>query len=102
VASTNPARLARLMPGLLARLREGLESIGFSRSKSSRFFDELMALHARASQPAAPLDDSPAGGSKRSFDEADEAGLWLAPSEQHQSGFMETQAPSAPTSRCSR
>ena len=32
VASANPARLARLIPGLLARLREGLESIGFSRS----------------------------------------------------------------------
>ncbi len=93
VASTNPARLARLIPGLLARLREGLESIGYSRSKSGRFFDELMALHARASQPAAPLDDSPRGRLEAQFREADEAGLWLAPSEQHQSGFMETQAP---------
>jgi hypothetical protein len=93
VASANPARLARLIPGLLARLREGLESIGFSRSKAARFFDELVALHARASQPAAPLDDSPRGRLEAQFREADEAGLWLAPSEQHQSGFMETQAP---------
>jgi len=93
VASANPARLARLIPGLLARLREGLESIGYSRSKAGRFFDELVALHARASQPAAPLDDSPRGRLEAQFREADEAGLWLAPSEQHQSGFMETQAP---------
>ncbi len=93
VASANPARLARLIPGLLARLREGLDSIGFSRSKAARFFDELVALHARASQPAAPLDDSPRGRLEAQFREADEAGLWLAPSEQHQSGFMETQAP---------
>ncbi|MGE0332455.1 MAG: DUF1631 family protein [Ramlibacter sp.] len=93
VASTNPARLARLIPDLLSRLREGLESIGYSRSKSGRFFDELMVLHARASQPAAPLDDSPRGRLEAQFREADEAGLWLAPSEQHQSGFMETQPP---------
>lgn len=93
VASANPARLARLIPGLLARLREGLESIGYSRSKAGRFFDELVALHARASQPAAPVDDSPRGRLEAQFREADEAGLWLAPSEQHQSGFMETQAP---------
>ena len=93
VASANPARLARLIPGLLARLREGLESIGYSRSKSGRFFEELMALHARASQPVAPTDDSPRGRLEAQFREADEAGLWLAPSEQHQSGFMETQAP---------
>ena len=93
VASANPARLARLIPGLLARLREGLESIGYSRSKAGRFFDELVALHARASQPAAPLDDSPRGRLEAQFREADEAGLWLAPSEQHQSGFLETQAP---------
>ena len=93
VASANPARLARLIPGLLARLREGLESIGYSRSKAGRFFEELVALHARASQPAAPLDDSPRGRLEAQFREADEAGLWLAPSEQHQSGFMETQAP---------
>ncbi len=93
VASANPVRLARLIPGLLARLREGLESIGYSRSKAGRFFDELVALHARASQPAAPLDDSPRGRLEAQFREADEAGLWLAPSEQHQSGFMETQAP---------
>ncbi len=92
-ASANPARLARLIPGLLARLREGLESIGYSRSKSGRFFDELMALHARASQPATPVDDSPRGRLEAQFREADEAGLWLAPSEQHQSGFMETHAP---------
>ncbi len=93
VASANPARLARLIPGLLARLREGLESIGYSRSKAGRFFEELVALHARASQPAAPLDDSPRGRLEAQFREADQAGLWLAPSEQHQSGFMETQAP---------
>lgn len=94
VASANPARLARLIPGLLARLREGLESIGYSRSKAGRFFEELVALHARASQPAAPLDDSPRGRLEAQFREADEAGLWLAPSEQHQSGFLETQTPS--------
>ena len=96
VAATNPTRLARLVPNLLARLREGLDSIGFSRSKASRFFEELMALHARALQPTGDADDSPRARLEAQFRDADlAAGLWLAPSEAHQSGFLETQAPQA-------
>lgn len=95
-ASANPTRLTRLVPGLLARLRDGLDSIGFSRSKASRFFEELMALHARAMQAGSPADDSPRARLEAQFRDADlGAGLWIAPSEAHQSGFMETQTPQA-------
>ncbi|MBX3588344.1 MAG: DUF1631 family protein [Ramlibacter sp.] len=98
VASSNPARLARLIPGLLAKLREGLERIGYSRSKSNRFFDELMALHARAGRAAAAPVSAPLDARARleaQFREADEAGLWLAPSEAQDSGFLETQPPAS-------
>lgn len=87
VASSNPARLARLVPGLLARLREGLESIGFSRAKSSRFFEELVALHAQGTRAALE-----AGTHHESLlDDSGDSRLWLAPSEVKQSGFVETQ-----------
>lgn len=94
VAATNPARLARLIPGLLDKLREGLESIGYSRSKSGRFFEELMTLHARASQTgdAAAGQRASAGAT---HDEDTNANVWLAPSEIRQSGFVETQFPTA-------
>lgn len=99
VASSNPARLTRLIPGLLAKLREGLESVGYSRSKSGRFFEELMALHARAIQPGETAGGAPSSARARleaQFRDADAApGLWMAPSEAHQSGFLETQTPSA-------
>ncbi len=96
VAAANPARLARLVPTLIGRLREGLDSIGFSKSKAGRFFEELMALHARALQPTGGADDSPRARLEAQFAGADLAGgLWIAPSEAHQSGFLETQAPQA-------
>lgn len=86
-ASANPVRLARIVPGLIARLREGLDSIGFSKTKSARFFVELQALHAqgaRAAHDATVYHNSLLGGSG-------DSGLWLAPSEAQQSGFVETQ-----------
>jgi len=98
-ASANPSRLARLIPGLLEKLRDGLESIGFSRAKSTRFFEELMVLHARAGQPPGTM--APAGSPRErleaQFRDADAVGggLWLAPSEAQQSGFLDTQSPSA-------
>ncbi|MCW5649085.1 MAG: DUF1631 family protein [Ramlibacter sp.] len=96
VASSNLPRLTRLIPGLLAKLREGLERIGFSRSKSGRFFEELMALHARASKAGAASAPAPLDARAQleaQFREADQAGLWLAPAEAQDSGFMETQPP---------
>jgi hypothetical protein len=94
-AAANPARLTRMIPGLLDTLREGLNSIGFSRSKSQRFFDELMALHARATKLVPGADKlSPRERLEAEFREGDSR-LWLAPSEAAQSGFLETQAPTS-------
>lgn len=41
-------RLGRLVPRLVARLRSGLERIGYPADRSGPFFDELVALHAKA------------------------------------------------------
>jgi hypothetical protein len=41
-------RLGRLVPRLVARLRAGLERIGYPHERSGPFFDELVGLHARA------------------------------------------------------
>lgn len=88
VASTNPARLSRLVPGLLDKLREGLESIGFSRTKSSRFFDELMTLHAQGARAA----QANAGMHHESLlDDEAPSNVWMAPAEAQLSGFVETQ-----------
>ena len=100
----NPARLARLVPKLLARLREGLATIGYPATELGPFMDTLMRLHqlafqgtataatgqaaqvpmptstaATATQPSTPRLDAPAD---------DEP--WLAPAEAKESGFMES------------
>jgi len=49
----NPARLARLVPKLLARLREGLASIGYPPTELGAFMDCLMRLHQMAFQGTA-------------------------------------------------
>lgn len=94
-AAANPARLTRLIPGLTEKLREGLNSIGFSRSKSQRFFEELMALHARATRQTPGADKGAPRERLETEFRAGDSRLWLAPSEAAHSGFLETQAPTS-------
>lgn len=43
-------RLAQMVPGLLARLREGLQRIDYPPELTNRFFDNLVAIHESALQ----------------------------------------------------
>ncbi len=98
----NPGRLTRLIPHLLAKLREGLKRIDYPSEKTAAFFDELMALHQEVLKPAGD-DAEPAAPRTRAqldvgFAQDDAAGPWLAPAEAQHSGFMDTRMESPPAS----
>jgi hypothetical protein len=77
----NPARLVKLIPDLIKRLREGLVTIQYDAAQTEAFLAQLFALHQggmeaksadRAVRPEAPSPRT-----------------WLAPEEARESGFME-------------
>ena len=84
-------RLAQMVPGLVAKLREGLQRIAYPPELTDRFFDNLAALHAAALQDAqqaarkraqeleaAPPQEAPSS-----------AEPWLADSEVQESGWVD-------------
>lgn len=91
-------RLVQMIPGLLQRLREGLQRIGYPPELTQRFFDHLITLHraavqegrgtreARQAQEAA--DKAWAEDSQFSDSGQDEIQLWLDQNEVYQSGFV--------------
>jgi hypothetical protein len=94
VASQGRARLARLIPGLLRTLREGLQTIEYEGQTSRQFFAQLMALHEAAlkgetppAEALAPLDGSTGQPLLRPLD------VWVRPDEAADSGFMEEDFP---------
>ncbi|MBI2770684.1 MAG: DUF1631 family protein [Burkholderiales bacterium] len=99
-AASNPARLARMIPPLLEKLRHGLASIDYPSAQTQRFFDHLIALHQQALAPARPAALS-TGMSREDLeaqfiDSSDSDGPWLAPTEAQESGFMNTDMSAAP------
>ncbi|KAF1049103.1 MAG: hypothetical protein GAK38_00870 [Xylophilus sp.] len=52
-------RLTRLIPGLLAKLREGLKTIDYPPQQASAFFERLIGLHQRAFQAGGPAGRQP-------------------------------------------
>jgi hypothetical protein len=60
LAQRNRARLVKLVPNLLVKLRQGLQRIEYPEERIPRIFDELIALHEKAFEgpripkPAAP------------------------------------------------
>jgi hypothetical protein len=60
LAQRNRARLVKLVPNLLVKLRQGLQLIEYPEERIPRFFDELISLHEkafegpRASAPVVP------------------------------------------------
>lgn len=100
LARNNLAKLTKLIPVLLTKLREGLKTINYPSVQASAFFEALIGLHQRAleapgrseaaARPKAPGDWRVAGAkpSVRAPLPAD-SGTWLAPQEAAQSGFME-------------
>ena len=85
-----PAKLTRLLPKLLAKLRQGLNLIDYPPVQSSPFFSMLMGLHHMAlrpsSRPTTPARVSAVVPAKAV--ERREADPWLAPNEAEASGFI--------------
>ena len=104
----NTGQLARLLPKLLAKLREGLASIDYPAERTDAVFALLMQLHQQAFKPApraagsatgvapraaAPRAEPPAPALPQPTPLGDDD-PWVAPSEAKESGFMESsQAP---------
>jgi hypothetical protein len=99
VAAANAARLARLVPELVEKLRYGLVTIDYPAPSMQRFLDYLAAARGQAmqagEQPGRPVPLSTSmtreeleamfGG-----DEEEGPGPWLGPTEAQHSGFMQT------------
>jgi len=115
-ARRNRARLARVIPGMLRTLREGLQTIGYNGAASSQFISTLMGLHAQAlrSEPDgevahralgdARLDPAAdptgnaaehAGSFVDSGSGSDAQRPWVKPSEAEDSGFMDSEYPAS-------
>lgn len=99
----NPAQLARLVPKLLAKLREGLACIDYPLAETKTFFDCLMQLHQEAFRPASaqpapapapepdPIPEAAPTTTRSALElelEQDDH-LWIAPAEAKDSGFMD-------------
>lgn len=90
----NTAKLTRLVPLLLATLREGLESIHYPATKSSAFLEALMGLHQLAFRAApknrvgeAEARIAAVAALRQSLSE--EGNPWVAPEEARASNFMD-------------
>lgn len=98
----NVGRLARLLPKLLTKLREGLASIDYPATKTGAFFNQLMQLHQQAFKPGAePAPRSALPPQTRStLQPAPEhdSEPWIAPSEAKESGYIESSLAPEPQS----
>ncbi|MGQ2980808.1 MAG: DUF1631 family protein [Polaromonas sp.] len=90
-------RLLRVIPRMLASLREGLLFIDYPLAQSKPFFDELMAIHQQALKQAfrhvpepAAFPEAPAARHSPDFLPSKP---WLAPAEVRHSGFLDMDVP---------
>jgi hypothetical protein len=95
-ARKNLPGLVKLIPRLLAGLRQGLHQIDYPQEATEQFFDELIFLHekcmdvdgtgvTRSRRPATkPVLSRPMG-----MDAMESVPTWLAPEEARDSGFMD-------------
>ncbi len=98
-ASANKKRLVQMVPALVEKLKAGLASIDYSGVKARHFLELLSDLHAAALNPGQAVSRRAVPSAREILEEqfraGDDSGLWLAPSEAQESGFIETQpAPS--------
>ena len=86
----DPAKLTRLLPKLLSKLRQGLNLIDYPPVQSSAFFSLLMGLHQQAlrpqAAPATPVNQNTHLPAKTAEDS--DSDPWLAPKEARASGFI--------------
>jgi hypothetical protein len=88
-------RLAQMLPGLLTKLREGLQRIDYPPELTARFFDNLVTIHQSALQEGrdaaakAAADAVEAQVSEFADSAIEEAQMWLADHEATESGFLD-------------
>ncbi len=102
---TNTGQLARLLPKLLSKLREGLSSIDYPADRTEAVFELLMQQHQQAFQTGAPVGTTYTGKPAPATPPAGPKALlqptpladedpWVAPAEAKESGYMDvSQAP---------
>ncbi|MDF1484454.1 DUF1631 family protein [Ramlibacter sp. H39-3-26] len=101
LARNNLPRLTKLIPGLLAKLREGLKTIDYPPMQASAFFEHLIGLHQQAFQsPSAPAATAPIAAPAATISATlpappatESSGPWLAPNEVLQAGLVEDEPP---------
>ena len=98
VAAGNTARLVRLVPPMVEKIRHGLATIDYPAPAAQRFLDYLAAAHEHAlkssEQPGRPVPLSTSMTREQLEamlgDEDTAPGPWLGPTEAQHSGFMPT------------
>ena len=102
-------RLVRLVPGLLTKLRQGLQLIQYPQERISAFFDALISLHeeafvGRRLRPAAGANELAGeefgelmeeGDSTGALDYTSAAEFWVADDEALESGYLSQEANAA-------
>ena len=98
LARTSPSKLTRLVPRLLATLREGLDTINYPGTRTSVFLEALMAIHQQVFRPgtAAPVAVAAVSNNALAMANAPdrtrlvvEGNPWMAPEEAAASNFVE-------------
>jgi hypothetical protein len=86
-------RLVQMIPGLLAKLKDGLARIDYPPELTQRFFDNLITIHRDAVQegrdPAVTAAAEAAEAEESQIDlSAAEAAMWMAQQEVMESGYL--------------
>jgi hypothetical protein len=91
-------RLVQMIPGLLAKLRDGLQRIDYPPELTARFFNSLITIHRAAvhegRDPVTRAAAEAAEGEASQFAESaeQEAAMWLDHRESEDSGFIPDEA----------
>jgi hypothetical protein len=93
LARANPAKLTRVVPRLIATLREGLDTIHYPATRTSVFLEALMAIHQPYFRPSAVVEAPPEVVAKQPARARakDSGNPWVAPEEAAASNFVELQ-----------
>jgi Protein of unknown function (DUF1631) len=95
LARRNRARLVQMVPGMLVKMRQGLELISYPQERMLVFFDELITFHEQAfdsPRPVSATDEVPTGASQEAALRSvalppDE--VWMAEEEAADSGYLD-------------
>jgi hypothetical protein len=88
-------RLVQMIPGLLSKLREGLDRISYPPELTARFFNNLIVIHkaavneGRDTEVQAAADAAEAEESRFTDEDMAEAMLWLDKKESEDSGWID-------------